>query len=160
MRCLYNKEVVVDWRTVQSGREAQTAFQDAIKLLKDSELQNREVILSVALKRLVGYRTFDGAPDPKRVPIKDFYKEVRTELLRRQLDRKGALGKPISNDLPLWVFLYNLDRQLRCSAEEGGPALFVETGSQAEHAKGWALTLNGLDARNDYKQYCFVKPTR
>lgn len=156
VRFLYNKEVVLDWQTAHSRKELDAVHEQAVKLLADAELSDRQAIFREALQRLVAFRKYKGELSAERVPINDFYKEVRSELLRKAMQTKGAARKPITSDFPLWMFLYNFDRHLR--EQNGNFHMFVETGSQADTSKGMALILNGLDARNDYKQYCFVKP--
>jgi len=160
IQCLYNKETILPWTIARKKTDLDKILESAGKFLLDSELENRETIFQASLERQISYRIYSKEANPQRVPIRDFYREVNAELVRMKFPARGTRKLNIPNDFPLWAFLYNMDRQFSSPKEDGSQPFYLDTGSQAETSKGMAVCLNGLDASRDYKQYCFIKPTR
>jgi hypothetical protein len=94
----------------------------------------------------------ENEPNAHVVPVLKFYLEVRVALLR-----KALLAKQPDKELPLWVFLYNLDRY--CAASTQVPKnkkIGLQSGSQHEVSNKKAIIVNGLDAYQDYKTICHI----
>ncbi len=88
------------------------------------------------------------------VPAVDFLKELNVVLYRKSLQKKS----PKLKDTSKWVFLYNIDLYYSNLREvPSGKRLSLEAGSQMEISKGKGILLNGLDAGQDYKVYCYFK---
>ena len=78
-------------------------------------------------------------------------------LSQRQELAIGADKKLVRTELPKWAFLFNLDCYRRdTSKHDAQQRLSLETGSQHDHQKGLAVIANGLDAREDYRSYCYI----
>ena len=56
MRALYNKEVVQDWRPIQSMSEITLLHDDAMKMLENSAIEDRPNLFETALLRAHGFR--------------------------------------------------------------------------------------------------------
>ena len=91
----------------------------------------------------------------RSVPAVDFLKELNVVLYRKSLERKVSKLKDTSK----WVFLYNIDLYFSKLRGEvpSEKRLSLEAGSQLEISKGKGILLNGLDASQDYKIYCYFK---
>ena len=57
-------------------------------------------------------------------------------------------------------FLVSPNNRALAGKQSDAPRLMLQTGSQAEQSKGMGLVTNGLDAKNDYKVYCYVTATK
>ncbi len=102
-------------------------------------------------------RTTEGKARAEQVPILDFYREVRATLVRHELAGQKPDKRLQHVDLPCWRFLYNLDRYRALGPRvPESRKLGLQTGSQQEVARGLGLSVNGLDARQDYKTMCYV----
>jgi len=160
-RCLYNREVVVPWRRINSVDDLKAVLNAAWDLLEKSKMEPKfleQVLWNAYRKSLQGSQ---GTLDNQRIPIHDFYREVRLEIVRQTLSPKKNVSKKIVNDLPLWAFLFNLDLyRSRGNEIDQSKRLIFETGSQREHSQGMAMTFHGLHATEDYREFCFVKSIR
>lgn len=157
-RALYNHEVVVPWCPIARPEDLQKLVTDADKRITDAAIP--EETLARAFSEAYDHlrrTTPSKASQATRVALKDFYREVRVVLARHEL-LEGKPDKKLARpELPLWAFLFNLDRYLkRAPALPAHQRLTFETGSQTDHGRGLAMVVNGLDANGDYKTYCYV----
>jgi hypothetical protein len=158
VRVLYNKEALVPWSAVAAEGDLDALLTSAARKLETAELPT---------ERLVGlfWSAFEGALNAARkvtpttrVPLREFYRAVRVELVRDELATASHPDARLKHaEFPTWAFLYNLDRYRSASAEiPPDKSLVLETGSQQDHQKGMAMVLNGLKATQDYKSYCYI----
>ncbi len=161
-RLLYNREVVLPWQSVQSRDDLEKLEIKALSMLEKSKLPD-PVLMKVfwnAYQYIREQRVKSGISNSDMVPILDFYREVRAQLVRVQLETKKPDSKLAYMDLPRWAFLYNLDcyRAIKPLTQE--QRLGFQTGSQVEVSKGMGFVANGLDAREEYKTFCYVVAIR
>jgi len=158
-RLLYNHEELIPWRHITSRKELDGLMDEGYELLRAHEIDLGEWIEVVweAHSNLVNERRHDTTGRLDRVPILDFYREVRVTRIRREL-ATGRIGKKLKYaELPQWAFLYNLDCYRQAVREiDREHLLGFETGSQKEQRERKGLTLNGLDPRDEYKTFCYV----
>jgi len=97
----------------------------------------------------------------KRVLLRDYYEELRITLFRFQL-RKSSPDKDLKfASFPKFAFLYNMDRYIALGSRvPNGKRISLETGSQQDVKNRKGMLFNGLDARQEYKTFCFVKTQR
>jgi hypothetical protein len=160
VRFLYNHEVLVDWKPVRDLDDIQKREQAAEKLLAGVELPS-EIVIDIfwdAYTHARERRSRAGASRPEMIPILDFYREVRTALVRHELTGPKPDRKLKYAEFPLWTFLYNLDRYRALGATVPiERRLALATGSQQDVAAKRAVSVNGLDANDDYKFMCYVQ---
>jgi len=160
-RLLYNHEELIPSRYITSRKELDGLMEEGNELLRAHEIDLGEWIEVVweAHGNLVNERRRDTTGRVDRVPILDFYREVRVTLIRREL-ATGRIGKKLKYaELPQWAFLYNLDRYRQAARKIDRERLLgFETGSQKEQRERKGLTLNGLDPSDEYKTFCYVFP--
>jgi hypothetical protein len=58
--------------------------------------------------------------------------------------------------MPLWAFLYNIDRYRVLAGEAVSPRLGFQSCAMREVQDGRGVTINGLDAAGDYRRVCYV----
>lgn len=157
VRFLYNDQILCGWTAITSSSDIDKLCGYALKQLEDHAIPNE--LLVELLEAAIEMAKFQMKPSPAsestHVPIKEFFFETEMMLIRRNKLHKG---KYKVQNLPLWAFLYNVDRyrsMLKDLPIE--KRLQFDHGSQQEIGKGMGLTLNGLDASEDYKTFCFVK---
>lgn len=150
VRFLFDREPVVEWRSIASPDDVNDAYEDALTSLSEAELD-----VAVIAESLVDAYVHLSRRE-SRVRIRDAYPELRVGLLRQQL--RGKPERTIKEfALPYWAFLYNLDRyRAAASSIPADQRLAFTTGSQAESAK-FGVTLNGLRTSDDYRTYCFLE---
>lgn len=157
-RLLYNRDPVTAWKPIGSREDLNGLVAAAHKNLEGAALPADALpeLLWDAYEHLrrSAARQDAGAV---RVPLNEFFREVRVALTRHEL-RSGKPDRKLTRtELPRWAFLYNLDRYRRMLPElPAERRLGFETGSQHDHQKGMAMVMNGLDANADYKSYCYV----
>lgn len=158
-RVLYNHEVLVDWKPIRSVEDLQRLQQAADKLLTGTELP-AEMLANVYWDAYVQLRDRQARPGkarPESVAILDLYGEVRSTLVRYELEGQKPDRKLKYAEFPRWAFLYNLDRLRALGADmPAGRRLSLATGSQQE-ATRIGVSVNGLDAGDDYKTMCYVQ---
>ncbi len=157
VKALYNKEILLDARIIQSESDIDAYVKEASEKLRDAILDDGQVLFEAAIKRCAAFRGAQRIENPSRVPLMEVYTEVAAEIVRRSYANKRTQTKPLVFDFPLWSFLYNLDVLLASSRDYASQRFELDTGSQAEHAKKMAVVLYGLDANTDQKQYCYIK---
>jgi hypothetical protein len=150
-RVLYNQEEVLPWTPIDGVRALE-------ELLTRGRRELERVTLDDSLLIDVFWRAFDalcarqaraGRLKPELVPLPDFQREVRVELVRMELTGgPGAPARRITRtDMPQWAFLHNLDRYRRLGGTVPSERrLALQTGGQAE-SREYAMVVNGLDAQ-------------
>lgn len=157
-RALYNRQVVCPWLPVAEIEDMKRLLATASKHLDDAALPD-DALMAVLTDAYDHLRSRARRTDASgvRIPLPDFYREVRVALARHELTTGKADRKLARAEFPMWAFLYNLDRYRRlANALPAEQRLNFETGSQHDHQKGIAMIVNGLDAKDDYKSYCYV----
>lgn len=162
-RALYNHEELVRWTAVADATDLEKIEARGRALLERSALPD-DLLIAVLWDAYLRARAEHGAQRrqaPEIVPILAFYAEVRIALVRADLRSKRPDGKIAHAEMPRWAFAYNLDRYRALGShvpEE--QRLGFMTGSQSESTRRQCVTLNGLDASQDYKQMCHVLVSR
>lgn len=159
-RALYNHEEIVRWSTVADVSDLEQIEKKARTVLERATLPDDLLVAVIwdAYARVRAARITARRPSPDVVPVLDFYRELRIALVRYDLDKRPA-AKLAHTDMPKWSFLYNLDRYRALgTAVPVDRRLGFQTGSQAESARRNCVTLNGLDATQEYKQFCHLLP--
>lgn len=154
-RTCYNHDPVLPWTNIADPDDLKTLYERSLAALDKSEIAEAE------LAGLIG-RAFDDAfhhnaptaSAARRVPIHALLRSIRIERLRQEL-AAGSPGKTVrAHEMPMWSLLYNLDRYRQLAARDSlTPRIQFETGSQQEQAQGKSVTLNGLNATQDYQAY-------
>lgn len=158
-RALYNHEVVVDWTPIAAPDDLEKLSKRAEAHLASAAFPD-EMLLAVfgdayEFERVCRQKL--GKLQPDLVPVLDFYREVRAQIVRFELREKSPDRTLKLVDLPKWKFLYNLDRYRAMAAEiPEARRLALQTGSQREVERGMGVTVNGLESRLDYKTICYV----
>lgn len=155
-RCVYNREPVVPWTAVVAEGDLMAVFEKGIAMLERSAIPEVELIALVS-------RAFDDAirttTETLRarglVPVHDLLRSFRLERIRDELSRSRPGTALRNHDFPLWAQLHNLDRYREATPRvDGGSVVSFQTGSQQEQGK--SITLNGLNATNDYQTYVYA----
>jgi hypothetical protein len=157
VRIQYNREEVLGWMPVENPEELEDQFKKAESKLAGLELPSevRAEVFWKAYEFLRRENEAKGATSPGRIPILDFYRRVRVELVGHELQGRAPDRKLTYTEMPRWAFVYNLDRY-RDQGADGDHRVALETGSSDQQSKGLGLTTNGLEATNDYKTFCYV----
>jgi hypothetical protein len=162
-RILVNREVVLNWAPIQGPDDLPKLVNTANALLEKAALPEQELagLFYAAYEVARDARRRQGLPAFHRVPALQLYREFFLTLVRREVEANKP-GKKIGTvELPLWAFLYNLDRYRALGAAVPEELrLSMETGSQKEVAQGMGLVINGLDARRDYQVICYIVPVK
>lgn len=158
-RALYNHEIVIGWQSIATASDLESLLTRAHTALDKHLVPVRELFTTVWTAyhdALARSKAKDGL-----LPIDTFIRAVRVELIRQELE-SGRSDKTLKRaEFPLAALLYNLDLFRQSQAAERPPRqLLFQTGSQREQQKGLGAVLNGLDAREDYKVYCYLKATQ
>jgi len=156
VRLSYNEETVAGWKAVTTAGELKGLYDAAVDKLKKSEIPTG--VFNDAMWET--YKFLESTQVNRElfnvwsVPAVDFLKELNVVLYRKSLERKVSKLKDTSK----WVFLYNIDLYFSMRREvPSEKRLSLEAGSQMEISKGKGILLNGLDASQDYKVYCYFK---
>jgi len=146
------------WSPIGKAEDLSSLVSGAIKKLSEWAIPDEDMseIFWAAYEHL-RQTSKGGAGSATRVPLPEFYKEVRVVMTRHEL-RAGKPDRKLSrSEFPKWAFLHNLDRYRRLVINlPADHRLTLETGSQNDHQKGMSMIVNGLDAKDDYKSYCYV----
>ncbi len=158
-RACYNHEVVVGWNPVSSADDLQALEQQALKALESKAIPEA----SLPELFLSAYRNAPSRAEASpTVPIDDFLMQLRVELFRQQLagrpDRRVA-ATALAVDMPLWAFLYNIDRYRALPVRDGQPRLGFQSCAMRETQQGHGVTINGLRPTDDYRRVCYVTGT-
>ncbi len=156
-RVLYNREQLLPWAATRHLEDVEELANKAQQKLRSATIPDESLadVFSGAYEYLAS-KARNQMSGSYRAPLPEFYREVRVALARHELSNGKAERKLESADFPLWAFLYNLDRYRALADLPAERRLNFETGSQSDHQKRMAMTVNGLDAASDYKSYCYV----
>lgn len=158
-RILYNREEIAGWKPIAELEDLTKLQNAALKTLSSAELPPE--ILGTAFwnayKSERDRRSAEGKTNSGLVPLPEFYRELRSAIVRLELDGQKPDRRLQYTDMPRWKFLYNLD-QYRAQGILKTPdrRLNFQTGSQQDVQRGMGCTINGLDASQDYKVVCYV----
>ncbi|NLX03474.1 MAG: hypothetical protein GXY40_13265 [Syntrophomonadaceae bacterium] len=158
VRFLYNREVLLPWQSVFCKEDIEKSELKALDMLGKSLLPEPTLIKTCweTYQNLKILSNRPGANHSELVPIDAFYRELRAQLVRTQLETKKPDSKLNYIEMPRWAFLYNLDCYRTIRFPDQTPRLGFQAGSQMEVSKGMGFVLNGLDALEDYKTFCYV----
>ena len=158
VRFLYNREVLLPWQSVFCKEDIEKSELKALDMLGKSLLPEPMLVKTFweAYHNLKVLPNRSGASNSDLVPIDAFYRELRAQLVRSQLETKKPDSKLNYIEMPRWAFLYNLDCYRTIKFPDKTPRLGFQAGSQMEVSKGMGFVLNGLDALEDYKTFCYV----
>ncbi len=152
----YDNELIKNWTTVLSVDDMNQLYSSMENKLKECEI-NWQIFCDAlwdAYECLKKKQEIDGISNYQSVPIKEIIKETMVVLYRYSLDKKIARLKDESK----WIFQYNLDLYFTRSKDiPSGKRVSRESGSQDEIRKGKGLMLNGLNADDDYKIFCYLR---
>ncbi|MGI8855453.1 MAG: hypothetical protein ACR2JW_06865 [Thermomicrobiales bacterium] len=162
---MYNHEEIVRWTAVADVSDLDKIVQRGQALLDRARASlPDDLLIAVIWDAYVTARAARAAArahSPDTVPVLDFYRDLRFALVRHDLAGKRPETKLAHAEMPKWAFLYHLDRYRALSAEMPTERrLGFQTGSQAESTRGRCVTLNGLDAAQEYKEFCHLLPPR
>lgn len=151
IRIMYNREPLQDWSPIGSREHFDALITKARAKLEKAALGNNQLIDLL----WTNYQALSAAPGKTgtRVRLIDIYRAVREQLSQRGGNPDSLRQNPA---LSKWAFLYNLDRYRRLgSSVPSQRRLVFETGSQRETARS-GMVLNGLDASDDYRVFCWA----
>jgi len=155
-KLLYNLEPLTEWFAVTTVVGLARAMTDAESKLTAASLPTPTFATALrdAYDRL-------ARPSAPRVSLRDLYPEFRLAIVRDEL-KGGKHDRRLKfAEFPRWAYLHNLDLYRReFSKLAPSVRLVFETGSQEDHAKGRCVVLNGLDASESYKTYCWAYAER
>jgi hypothetical protein len=157
-QAFYNHQPLGKWTSIASLGDLQALFDGA-----NANLEAAAIPLDIlanafwaAFRYARSQLSRPGVDRADMVPAREFYREVMVALYRDSLLRTKGQKAPIP-ELPEWAFLYNVDRY-RSFLPSVPPdrRLAFQMGSQLDQSKGMGITVNGLDAREEYRVYCYV----
>ena len=155
VRCRYNEQVLNKWTPITKLEDFKSLYDSTSDKIRKCEIPFP--ILRDAMWEAYEYvRSKQNVSmfNRQSVPAKEMIKELKVVLYRKSLERKAPRLKETSD----WVFLYNVDLYFSKLREiPSDKRLSLEAGSQLEISKGKGIILNGLDAGQDYKIYCYLK---
>jgi hypothetical protein len=158
-RILYNHEEIVPWKPIGELNDLEKLEGAGLKLLASAEFPAAMLALTFwdAYETERDRRTRDRKTRPNLVPLPDFYRELRSAIVRFELAGQKPDRRLQFTDLPRWKFLYNLDRyRAEVQSLPSDRRLGFQTGSQQDVQRGLGFSINGLDANQDYKTVCYV----
>jgi len=155
VRCRYNEQVLNKWTPITRLEELKALYDSTTDKLRKSELPFP--VLRDAMWEAYEYvmsKQDATMFNRKSVPAKEMIKELKVVIYRKSLERKAPRLKETAD----WVFLYSIDLYFsRLREVPSDKRLSLEAGSQMEISKGKGIILNGLDAGQDYRIYCYFK---
>ncbi len=154
-RCCYNHEPVVPWQNVAGADDLRSIHDRGLDTLGKAEIPESDLPDLIVRAFEDSFHHVHGSTNAaRRVPIHALLRSIRIERMRKEL-AAGNPGKALRNhDMPMWALLYNLDRYRDLIARLGTSSrIQFETGSQQEQSQGKSVTLNGLNATQDYQVY-------
>jgi len=163
-RALYNREPLfppTGWVIITSKADLERLRAAGVKLLADASARLPDGLLREVLHEayeiVATKRKSSNKPHPDLVPIVDLHRAFRLQIVSHELDTQKLDAPLKSATMPRWLFLNALDRYTRLPPQlEFRHRLALQTGSQAEQARGLGYTLGGLDVHHNYKVYCHV----
>ena len=160
---LYNHETLIPWTTITAADDLAKLEQRGHEMLQARALPEEllNTLFWDAYEHARSRREQTRITHPELVPILDFYAEVRIALIRQELQGQKPDRKLTRTELPRWAFTYNLDRYRNLSAAKPEERrLGFQSGSQQEVQRRQGLTMNGLDATQDYRTICYIIAAR
>lgn len=160
---LYNHETLIPWTTITAADDLAKLEQRGHDLLKARALPEEllNTLFWDAYEHARSRREQTRITHPELVPILDFYAEVRIALVRQELLGQKPDRKLTHIEFPRWAFSYNLDRYRNLSAAKPETRrLGFQSGSQQEVQRGQGVTMNGLEATQDYRTICYIIAVR
>lgn len=156
---LFNKIVLIPWREVSSADDIWLTYDEASTTLRKSSIPENILpeIVVMAYSSIRSKQEYEKKLNAHLVPVSALHEEMIIGLLRNQMKGKSALSKKFKDIyLPDWAFRYNLDRyrSLLPTLPEDKKVVF-QTGSQLETERN-GVVLNGLNAQEEYKKFCYV----
>ena len=155
-RFLYTEYPILNWSTVCDLEDLMKLEHKALSDMALSEIEDEVLIHCFwqAFEAERKKRHDQGLPNPSLVPILDFYRRVRVELVAHELEKRPDKRLAFV-DMPRWAFVYNLDRYLAMWRKvPSDMRVAVQTGAQAETKNG--LVVNGLRASDHFRVMCYV----
>lgn len=159
-RFLYNEEPLTPWTTIRSVEDFDRLEKKALDLLSPYEAWPDDVTLADWF-----WEAFEAARQEKEtrsgdvasIPILDFYRAFRLQLVRMELLEKGPSAPLRRSELPKYGFLFYLDRYVAIAADlPPERRLALQTGSQREVAQGKGLIIGGRSPYEEYRVMCHV----
>jgi len=160
VRFSYNQQPMTGWTPVKEAQDLEKLQKRALASLDRYAIDPKELVgLCFAAHAHLTRRRSDLSlvDESGLVPILDFLREFRIQLVRSEMAGAKPDKKLQSAEFPLWALLYNLDRYRDLGS--GVPKekrIGFQTGSQREQATGRGVLLNGLRPDLDHQAYCFV----
>jgi hypothetical protein len=152
----YNEQVVMPWKVTTTAEMLKAMYDGAIEKLNKNQIKAEAFIDAMweAYEYLKSKQMKGDLFNVQSVPAVEFLNELNVVIYRKSLEKKVSKLKDTSK----WVFLYNIDLYFSVLREiPSEKKLSLEAGSQHEISKGKGILLNGLDAGQDYKFYCYFK---
>lgn len=152
IRFAYNEQHLGEWKSIASAAEIEKLRQEHVGLMQKSIIDEATLIEVFwdAYQVESGRLARENKPMPERVPVRNFYHQVRASLVWHEL-RKKPDATVRTTELPLWAFLYNLDRYLQLMPERiGEKRIGVEAAVMTEAGK--ALVVGGLHPDQHYRK--------
>lgn len=160
-RAKYAKNEVMGWRAVATSADLGKLVEEANAALVSSEIN--EADLGPIFQDAYSYLSRSGQAGnqaSRRVSLFDLRVEVHLAVLRKKLQTPDGEKKLAKSSFPAWAFAYNADRYRRIHHDlPAAQKLSFETGSQQDIKNGRNVVMNGLDAKQDLKSYCYVNLT-
>ncbi|MGG0940190.1 hypothetical protein ABHN11_29750 [Brevibacillus centrosporus] len=158
IRFCYNREPLTPFVTVAASKEIEELESQALLMLENASIDQEKLTFwmwTAYKKAVVGiYEQMEG----QAVLIRDFAEEF-LDLCAKDKEFIKSAGFGVNDKLPLWLFLYNLDRyRLMGSMAPAQQRIGLQTGSQQEVGKGLGVTVNGLHPEEEYKTMCYAIP--
>ena len=158
----YNRKPITRWSAVGGPEDLHLLIEKGEVALEKAAIPDAILadVFWSAFEECKRRRALASNVIAQRVPALDFYRYVRLELARRELEQGKPDGKLRMAELPEWAFLYNVDRFRGKTADIPlEKRLGFEAGSQKEQSRGMGIVINGLDPSQDYKVVCHVIPS-
>jgi hypothetical protein len=138
-RILYNHEEIVAWKPIGELNDLEKLEGAGLKLLTSAECPAAMLASTFwdAYETERDRRTRDRKTRPDLVPLPDFYRELRSAIVRFELAGQKPDRRLQFSELPRWKFLYNLDRfRAEGLSLPSDRRLGFQNGSQQEVQRG------------------------
>jgi hypothetical protein len=156
VRFCYNRVPLTPYIAVTGPASIEEAEKQALQMLEAAVIDQERLTqwMWIAYKKTVAAK--HNQLEGQAVLIHEFAEEFLLMALKDKEYTKN-IGMNGKSELPLWIFLYNLDRYRLLGGQiPFNQRIGLQTGSQQEVSKGLGLTVNGLFADQDYKTMCYV----
>jgi len=156
----YNYENLIKWKPIANIEDIEKMEKKAVDMLEKATIPRGIIIQAFWAAYQEAMNRNMHKTNSTLVSITDLYIELRIVLVRQKIAGKTPHRKiDRYAEFPKWAFLYNLDlyRSLLTQIEPE-KKLALQTGSMNEVSKGNGYVINGLEAQNEYKVMCYVRP--